>query len=245
MAKPQIVVLVDTETGSTDIDKAGICQIAGVVLSDSGMINTLYSSYCKPSKKMEAKAVEVHGVTPEMYQWSPPEPWALAALSLYIEKLAETYEVFLGGHNVDRYDLPLMAGRYPAGVYDKLPTLDTLRLFRTEYPAADHKLGPFYEWYLGESAIDAHDAAADCWMCAKALWLYRQKTGASFGAIARRLERPQLWEFMPFGKYKNMALGTDVPRSYLQWMRTNFANPDPDLAYNIHYYLEEYGRERA
>jgi DNA polymerase III epsilon subunit-like protein len=232
--------MLDTETGSTDIDKAGICQIGAVVLTQDGSIAPVYSTYCRPSLPMEQGAIEVHGITPDKYQWAPNESRALQVLSTYIRALQSTYTVYLGGHNVDRYDLPLMAQRHPEGVFNKLPTVDTLRLFRRRYPQMDHKLGLLYTEVFETEAIDAHDATADCFMCAKLLWEYCEINETTFAEVAQYLSKPEPYDFMPFGKYKGMALGTDVPRSYLNWMVTNFHDPDPDLARTLQFYLEEH-----
>ena len=235
--KPEIAIIVDTETGSTNIRKAGICQVAAVVLTAKGNTNTLMSSYCKPSKKIEQGAVDVHGITPDMYQWSPPQKWALAAMALYIEKMSETYTVFLAGHNACNYDIPLLQLAYPAGNFDAYPTIDTLRWARRKYPNIGHKLGELYTKLIGEEAINAHDAAADCWMTAKVLHHMKEDEQMLFRDISAELAEPIVYEFMPFGKYQGQDLLSSVPDSYLRWVRKTFTDPDIDMIATIEHYL--------
>jgi len=244
--KPEVAVVIDTETGSTDIHKAGICQVAGVVVSaKSQRITTLMSTYCKPSIQMEEGAVAVHGITEDMYRYSPPESWALAALDLYLEKLAKSYTVYLAGHNIDRYDLPLIKLRYPQGSWDSYKTIDTLRWARRRYHDVDHKLEPLYVELIKKPALEAHDAAADCHMGAEVLSYMLNSEGITMEVIANSLAKPRFYEFMPFGKYKGAALGTDVPESYLLWMQKNFHDPDPDLKETLRYYLNDFAKEKA
>ncbi len=179
MAKKEIVIVIDTETGSTDISKAGICQVAAVVITRDGKFNTLMSTYCKPhpNKKMEDGAIEIHGITPDKYQWSPTQKWALAALDLYINKMAETYDVYLCGHNGDRYDLPLIQLSYPQGKFNTYPTIDTLQWARRLYTDTRHKLGILYTYLTGKTELNAHYAAADFYMTGEFLihMLYQLK----------------------------------------------------------------------
>ena len=241
MSKSNIAVIIDTETGSTDITKAGICQVAAVVLSDTGNITTLMSTYCKPRFKMEQGAIAIHGITEDKYKFAPPEAWALSALYLYLEKLSEHYDVYLAGHNIDRYDLPLIQLADPKHDWNVFPTIDTLRWVRRLYPTIDHKLGPLYDELIGvDLQATAHDAAVDCHMGALILHYLLSQQAIDMATISTSLAKPRFYEFMPFGKYKGMALGTDVPRSYLSWMQQNFSDPDSDLAETIRYYLYEH-----
>jgi exodeoxyribonuclease X len=247
MTKPEIAVIIDTETGSTNPEKAGICQLAAVTLTASaGNITTLLSTYCKPRLPMEQGAIAVHGITEEKYRFAPPERWAVGTLWVNLEVMAKYYTIYLAGHNFDRYDRPVLEHSGPTNDWSKYPTIDTLRWARRLYHGIDHKLEPLYDTLVGDDiqAI-AHDAACDCHMTARILRHMLREEGVSMGTIAASLAKPRFYEFMPFGKYKGMALGTDVPSSYLRWMRENFTDPDPDLAETMRYYLSEaYQKER-
>lgn len=240
MTKPDVAIIIDTETGSTDIKKAGICQLAAVVLSTKGNATTLLSTFCKPRLPMEEGAIATHGITEDQYRYAPPEQWALTALHLYLSKMSEHYNVYLSGHNVDRYDLPLMQWADSQNDWSLWPTIDTLRWARRLLHDTDHKLGPLYDNLIGKPMeAAAHDAAVDCHMGAAVLHHLLTSEGISMADISASLAKPRFYEFMPFGKYQGMALGTDVPKSYLLWMRENFKDPDPDLAETIRYYLSK------
>ena len=236
----ELAIVVDTETGSTDITKAAIVQIAGVVVTPKGNFNTLMSTYCKPDPKkvIEDGAIEVHGITPDMYKWSPKQSWALQFLDLAINTVAETNEVFLVGHNADRYDLPLMQLSDPKAKFDQYPSIDTLLWSRRLYPEGEHKLGLLYTDLFDKPAVEAHDAAADCYMCGEILLHMLKETGMTMMEAAIYLDKPRPYKIFPFGKYKGQPLDK-VPKAYLIWVDKNFNDPDIDMQATLHKYLVE------
>ena len=230
--KSDVAIVVDTETGSTDITKAAIVQIAGVAVTPKGNFNTLLSTYCKPdpSKTLEQGAFEVHGIGPDKYEWSPKQSWALQFLDMAINVMAKTYQVFLVGHNGDRYDLPLMQLSCPKAKFDQYPSIDTLVLARRMYPTAEsHKLGLLYTDLTGKPEVNAHDAAADCYMCGEILLHMLEEGGMTMMDAAVYLDTGIAYDVMPFGKYKGQKIGSEVPISYIRWMSNNFNDPDIDL----------------
>ena len=240
MSEPHVLV-VDTETTGVDTNVDSVCQLAGVLTNHIGakaLPETLFSTYCKPEARMSEEALAVHKITPEMYEWSPEEWTALATLDILIKELSKDNEVILAGHNHIRFDLPLMDRVYPDAKFQEHPVIDTMVLVYRMFPGKPAKLGELFEWYVGKEAINAHDAAADCYMVAHILAKMVDELDMPLLEVAKWCSTGVPWTIMPFGKHKGLKL-EDVPSGYLGWMRRNISDPSLDLEASIDSILGE------
>lgn len=238
MSEPHVLVI-DTETTGVDTDKDSICQLAAVLTNHIGATSrpeTLFSSYCIPEASMSQEALDVHNITPDMYQWSPEEWTALATLDILIKELLKENKVILAGHNHMRFDLPLMDKLYPDAKFQGHPIIDTMVLVYRMFPGKPAKLSELYEWYVGKTAINAHDAAADCYMVAEILVKMIHELDKPLMEVAEWCVTPVAWEVMPFGKHVGKKI-KDVPTGYLGWMKRNITDPSLDLEATIQYCL--------
>ena len=240
MSEPHILV-VDTETTGVDTNLDSICQLAGVLTNHIGATarpETLYSTYCKPEAPMQQEALKVHGITPDKYEWSPDEWTALATLDLLIKELSKESGIILAGHNHMRFDLPLMDRLYPEAKFQDYPAIDTMLIAYRLFPGQEVKLGKLYEWYVGKEAINAHDAAADCYMVSHILAKMQQEIGMTLDRMAEWWLEPGVWQTMPFGKYKHKPV-EEVPSGYWGWAKRNMTDPSIDLEATIAFCLGE------
>lgn len=234
-------IVIDTETTGVNTNKDGIIQLAAVLTSpkEDGTTKskTLMSTFCNCGLPIPPDATAIHGFTDETVRWSPPEEWALRQLRMVLDSMAEHGEVYLVGHNSERFDVPLMDTRFKAGIFSDFKQIDTLTAAWRLFPDKAQKLGELFEWYIGKPAVNAHDAAADCYMCAEILAKMMKENELSLSEFSEWTMNPQVWDFMPFGKHKGQEMST-VPKSYLRWCKANFEDPHPDMEATFLHYLD-------
>jgi len=229
-----IPIVIDLETTGTDLDHDSIIQLAAVMIDlDSGRPITLLSMYCNPGRPIEAGATEVHGIKDEDVQWATPAQWALQHLKLALDTLeAGGNTIVICGQNHERFDIPVMDRILPSAGFNTYLSVDTYTIAIREFPTMPHKLGEFFEWYLEKPAINAHDAAADCYMVAEILLKYMADSGKDILTLANELEQPRVLEVYPFGKHKGVAVNK-VPTGYINWCRNNFTEVHKDIEATI------------
>jgi DNA polymerase III epsilon subunit-like protein len=236
MSGALIPVIIDLETTGINIDHDSIVQMAAVMLTfvdGEPQPITLISTYCNPGRPIEAEASEVHGIKDEDLVYSVPAVWALQQLKLVLNALeGEDNTVILCGQNSERFDIPMMDVLLPAARFGSYLSIDTYTIAIRNFPEMPHKLGEFYSWYLEKETLSAHDAAADCVMCAEILAKYLKERGVDLLTLANELEQPMVLERYPFGKMKG-RLVSEIPRGYLNWCRTNFTEVHRDIEATI------------
>lgn len=228
------ILITDLETTHRDVDKAGACQVAAVLVTEDQAgaltIQPLFQTYAKPSEPMSPEAQAVHGITPDMYQYAPTDVsaiWALAALTTSLPQ-----PVVMSGYNCTRYDYQLMEKIFPAGQFNDRPQIDVMTLMMRKDPEHGLKLVEVFERMFPDDPIVkiAHDAMADCWMTAKILLSYMNEYQVFDPmTLATYCRTPLPTHIMPWGKYKGRPLKA-IPFSYLQWMAANWDDMHPDLA---------------
>ena len=232
-----LVVAVDTETTGVDTNVDSICQLAGVAYDPSdGYTGTVFSSYCVPEADMTEGALEIHNITPDMYKWSPDEKAALNTLGIVLDDLSADYNLILAGHNHMRFDLPLMDRLHSEAKFQSYPIIDTLVFAYRMFPGKAVKLSEIYEWYVGKTAINAHDAAADCYMVCEIVHKMMDDTGKTAAQMAKECRIPTAWKIMPWGKHIGKKI-EDVPTGYLGWMKKDISDPTPDLVATLNFVL--------
>ena len=233
-------VLYDLETSGVDIRTAQIVQIAAVTAEfNDGLAKprTLFSSLVNPGIPIPAEASEIHGIYDNDVVYSPGQVTALMTFAMILENLSQKYHVILIGHNILRYDNPIIQRILP-GFFEEYDTLDTYVFAMRNFSDKGQKLTEVYEHFCGFKAVNAHDAAADCNFCAHIVARMLKTTGLSLYELTESLVDPVVLEVMPFGKYKGKPM-KEVPKSYLAWIRTNFTEPAADIEATICHYLGE------
>ena len=229
-----IPVVIDLETTGIDMDHDSIVQMAAVMIDlDTGRPLTLLSMYCNPGRHISEGATEVHGIHDEDVQWATPAEWALQHLKMVlnsIEKSGKT--VIICGQNHERFDIPIMDRIMPTAHFNDYLSIDTYTIALREWPEMPHTLGELYGWYCEKDAINAHDAAADCYMVAEILLKYMREGDREVVSLANELSQPRVLDKFPFGKYKGLDV-SDIPRRYLVWCRENFSEVHTDVEATI------------
>jgi hypothetical protein len=230
------ILITDLETTHRDVDKAGACQVAAVMISEDQTgaaklaITPLFQTYARPSEPMSPEAQAVHGITPDMYQYAPSDGVAIWTVAALVSSLPQP--VVMSGYNCTRYDYQLMNKIYPQGHFNTRPQIDVMTLMMRKDPAHGLKLVEVFERMFPDDPIVkiAHDAMADCWMTAKILVSYMNEYQAwDPMMLATYCNTPIPTKIMPWGKYKNKPMDK-IPFSYLQWMAANWDDMHPDLA---------------
>ncbi len=153
------IIFFDLETTGTDIFRSEIVELAAIrVHLRGGEVRELgqFHSLVKPSRAIPPSATEVHGITDKDVSDAPPLE---DVLPRFLEFIGDSP---LAGHNIDRFDLPLIrryAGNLLGAVIGNL-SLDTLPLSRRLFPGEPHRLGVLAE-KLGVPIVDAHRALED------------------------------------------------------------------------------------
>jgi len=229
-----IPVVVDLETTGIDLDHDSIVQLAAVMIDlDTGRPLTLLSMYTNPGRKISEEAGEVHGIKDEDLIWATPAQWALQHLKMVLDSIeAAGNTVVLCGQNHERFDIPLMDRILPSAQFNNYLSVDTYTIALRNWPAMPHKLGEFYEWYCEKMAINAHDAAADCYMVSEILLKYMGESDQGIIDLANELEQPRVLDQFPFGKYKGIPV-SDIPKGYMNWCRQNFTEVHADVEATI------------
>lgn len=247
--KPWWPVFFDLETTGVNIDKANICQIAAVQggphpALGSMQPTTLFSTYVNPGMPIPQGAMDVHHITNDMVKNSISQHEALVRFAGLLEKMSETHKVILAGHNIERYDIPIIKRILP-DTFGKYPTIDTYTGALRRFGDKDQKLGPLFKWYVldnlklvnvGDILEDAHDAAADCHMCAHILAKMLKDTGLDVRQYSESQRDSIVLDIWPFGKYQGKPC-SQVPKGYMNWCRMNFTEPHKDVEATICQYL--------
>lgn len=233
------LVFFDTETTGLDLSKDAIVQFGALQCTydeDTGELSpatVLMNTLCNPGREISEGAAEVHGITAEDVAWAPPDKQVLYQFSTVLRQMAKHNPVVLVGHNIERFDTPLIMERWPSGLFNlNYSSIDTYTIALREWPAMPHKLEELYNWYVEGSPVKAHDAAADCYMVYKFLEKYLKEGKYNLEQLVDWLEEPVRLPVYPFGKHKGVPI-EDVPSSYLRWCASNFTEVHKDVEYTI------------
>ena len=238
----RIVCIFDTETCSADPKTTDFVQLSSVMFVD-GQPETavVFDELAKPSVPIEQGAADVHGISEERVAGKPPssevaQAWWSAVHAFMDSHKADPKDLFLVGHNIVRFDVPIVARHQPLMQSHRM--VDTLWAARRIDPIAqNHRLSHLVgERYALDTELpkQAHDGLADCWMVGLLLQYYSGLTKKDIADMATWLCTPQLLQVVPFGKHKGLAFST-LPRSSLRW----FTQPDmdPDIRFTALRYL--------
>ena len=247
--RPFLPIQFDLETTGVDINTANIVQLAAVVGGqhpDLGSCDpkTIMMEYANPGSPIDPGASEVHGITDDMVKDCPPQEQVVQQFYDLLEEYEKDYTVILSGHNVERYDIPIIKRILPEA-FDKFDSCDTYTYAMRTYPDREHKLGLLFNWLvkadLSEAEAEkllagAHDADADCHMCAHILTKFLNDSGQNLEQFTETQIDPQILALWPWGKYKGTPIDA-VPKSYINWCRKNYHDVHKDIEATIVYLL--------
>lgn len=225
------IVVFDTETTSAKPATAKVVQLGAVLMTHhAGTLSqprVLFNSLANPGIDIEEGASEVHGLYAKDLEWSPPSEWVIQHFYHALVELELTGDVILAGHNIEKFDIPVVGKRFA-----DFHNIDTYTIAMRKYPAMQHKLTELYEWYADGPEVKAHDAAADCYMCSQILKRYLAENDISPIDLAKELEPAMVLSMFPWGKYKGKLLA-DIPHSYFKWCQQNFKDTHKDIDVTI------------
>lgn len=152
----------DTETTSADTRTAHIVSIAAVRIVD-GRATAFKSWLVKPPIPIPEAASEVHGIRDADVADAPPfEKVAAEIVDFLSEGVDEEGHIVLGGFNVVRFDVPVLAAEmHRAGIAfppDDVRLVDPMVVYHNHNP---RNLAAAVRRYLGREHVEAHDAMAD------------------------------------------------------------------------------------
>lgn len=237
-----LLVAFDTETSGLSTAIEHVVQMSCVALTPGEPDSVVtFDALAKPPKAIEPGAAKTHGITDEQVANCPSSAEVVAEWWAALLEHAQDYdEVVMAGHNVTRYDIPLLR-KYFDDAWPPFPVIDTLVMARRLFPTAtNHKLS----YLVGEHhrldaglASKAHDGLADCYMVVRLLEFYRQTRELKqmieswdlpeMQAIAAWTTRPSHLHLVPFGKNKGRPF-SQLTRSELSWFIRQ-PNMDPDV----------------
>lgn len=232
-----IIIAFDTETTGLSPATEHVVQMASVTCRASGEMISTFDMLANPGKPIHPKAVETHGITDAMVAKEPSSQEVVSYWAKYVSGASEGNNVYLAGHNVKRYDIPLLRKYFPKWL--ELPVLDTLAMARAISPnAPNHKLSYLVGEFYGlnpELAKNAHDGLADCKMVVELLLYYLKLDTRPLAELVAHYNAPRTLTTMPFGKYKG-CLFSALKSSYLRWM-VDQPDMDPDVVHTAKQHL--------
>lgn len=228
--KEATIRVVDFETTGFDPKEERVCEVGWVDIvydDEHGWViaSSTKSQLCNPQKPIPAIASAVHHITDDMVEdqpsWLAPDDFV--------------YKVFHADQNIDLFAAHNVEfDRAFAGAGDNWPWLCTYRLALHRIPDAPSYKNQVLKYHLGIHADgDAHRAGYDAECTARILMymLNGAETELTVEGIVEYADRPVYLatKKVGFGKHKD-ALWSEVPISYLQWMKKqgpqSDTNPD-------------------
>jgi len=207
----------DTET--TSADEPQLIEAAWLRMSDDlsdRAPRDVFLQRYQPTKAISFGAMAVHHILPSDLVDCPPNADFRLPIDMH----------YMIGHKVD-FDWEV-AGKL------NVKRICTLAMARRVWPdAASHTLGALC-YMLGTDleAVrlelrDAHNALADCYLCARVLFAILEHCGEELNTwddVFQFSERARVPTHMAFGKHAGKPI-TDVPYDYRAWYARQ---PDPD-----------------
>jgi len=231
-----MITLFDTETTGTIPGKSRVCQLAAATFRHGKGCNPLLSTLVKPAAHIPQECIDVHHITNEDVQYSVSEQRTLGTFRMLLKVVSPGSPSILAGHNVKRFDIPLIQAIYPAGDFDKHPAIDTLQLAIRRDPGGRHKLGEIYEDLTGKPPTGAHDAMVDILMCGEILQIFMDEMQMGEEELVAYGNDPMVLTHWPWGKHKGTPM-EKVPKTYLEWAKSKFKDVSEDIIITIDTYL--------
>lgn len=243
MTRKSIAIIFDTETCDRPPNRNDFVQLSSVMFVEGDTATAaVFDELAKPNIPITQGAYEVHGIGEDQVADKDPSSAVAEKWWNYVTEFAQKHrgDVYLVGHNIVRFDVPLVAQHLSE--WPNVKMIDTLWAARRLDPTApNHQLSQLVGKRYGldvELPERAHDGLADCWMAGLLLNHYLTMTGKDIATFAEWLATPQILKTVPFGKYKGMPFSTLRPYS-LKWFTQ--ADMDPDIRFTALQLLGSHG----
>ena len=216
----------DTETTGAD-KTSGVVEVGFIEIDENFNIIDQQESLIDPQQPISPSASGVHGLVYDDVKDSPTleEYFSLNAPGCYGKPL--TGDVVIIGHRIS-FDMMFLAPH----VKTLKQELCTLRWSRYLFPdSPDHKLQTL-KYLLGlPREGKAHRVMADIMDAYHLTRKLCEVTGKTLRQLTDDSANPMMISICPFGKHKGQPM-TQVPRSYLSWMRSNM-ELDVDMQFTV------------
>ncbi|MDD5157355.1 3'-5' exonuclease [Sulfurimonas sp.] len=241
MAKRYIIL--DTETTGVD-EKDRVIQLGFMVLGEKEV--EVQNEFFSSDVPISIKAMETHGITPEMLEGKAPCRESQSYKRLLELNINDNYLII---HNAP-FDIKMLEKE---GFKTQMRVIDTLRVAKHIFADEEaHRLQYFrykMQLYKDEQkeadtlgvVVKAHDAIGDVLVLKLFLSRLKDEVAKQFphdnpvDKMVSLTNTPILISSFKFGKYKGKTLqevaASDTP--YLKWMLANMENLDEDMRYSI------------
>ncbi len=235
-------IILDTETTGVEQEDR-ICQLAYLVLDDSGELIEHYNSLCTPPLPIKYDSMAIHHITPEMIEGKPSCIESEAFKRLNELNSSENILVIQNAP----FDLAMLEKE---GFVSQMQLVDTFRIVRKYLPEQKQHGQQYLRYSLGlykkESSfieklgveIKAHDALGDV-IVLKSLYDYLLNS-LSPQEMVEICSEPILLDLMPMGRHRGKRIEEVAlnARNDLQYMIENF-DLDIDMRYSFEYWLAQ------
>ncbi len=236
-------IILDTETTGVD-EKDRVIQLGFMVLGEKKV--EVQNEFFSCEVPINIKAMETHGITPEMLDGKAPCKESESYKRLLELNIDDNYLII---HNAP-FDIKMLEKE---GFKSQMRVIDTLRVAKHIFADEEaHRLQYFrykMELYKEEQkeadalgvVVKAHDAIGDVLVLKLFLSKLKDEVAKQFPdenpveKMVALTNTPILIKIFKFGKYKDKTL-EEVAKSdaaYLKWMLGNMENLDEDMRYSI------------
>lgn len=149
------IAFFDLETTGINLQTDRIVEIAILKINPDGS-EQLYLKLVNPEMPIPAQATAVHNITNEMVADKP------TFKELAPDVLEFIHNCDLGGYNINRFDVPLLAEECFRSGYDLL--VDERKMIDVQvifHKMEERTLKAAYKFYCQKDLVDAHSAEAD------------------------------------------------------------------------------------
>jgi len=228
-------LVVDTETTGLNPPADKVVAVAGVWTRPGTGAFRQESFLVDPGMPIPPEASAVHHLTDRHVAGAP----TLAEVLPVFQK--DDFDVYVA-HNA-AFDFSFL----PA---NGRPVLCTLRLARKLWPRLPKYSNQYLRYALPlevpeAEGLAAHEALADTLVTSRLLlkelaWLeeHPQRGLDSLEALLAWVQAPNLLETCQFGSKHRGVPWAKVPKDYLQWMKREVKDMDPDLRHTVDHYLQ-------
>jgi len=220
--------VIDTETTGIDTDVDEVVEVGIVRVVDGQVAETIEQMVEPGCSEIPAMASATHHLTKQDLVGKPV--WSDVRETLALDDIERPV-----AHNAP-FDAAM------CGMEDK-QWLDTLRLAKFIWRDLESYKLQFLRYYLkldvDDMSIPAHRALGDALVTAAlARRIFDELDGEDPYTVQ---EQPIRQTYCMFGKKYKGYLWSDVPGSYLEWMKKNVTDIDPDTEYTLWCELKERG----
>src|SRR5690606_21879962 len=149
------IAFFDLETTGINLQTDRIVEIAILKINPDGS-EQLYLKLVNPEMPIPAQATAVHNITNEMVADKP------TFKQLAPEVLEFIHNCDLGGYNINRFDVPLLAEECYRSGYDLM--IDSRKMIDVQvifHKMEERTLKAAYKFYCQKDLVDAHSAETD------------------------------------------------------------------------------------